>query len=317
MSDFGAPGWTVERLPDLAAKTFVITGGNSGIGFEAARVLGERGGAVVILCRDMKRADIAVGQLRRKAPAAQFTSAPLDLSDLASVRAAADALKSRLPAIDALILNAGIMMIPTRTVTADGFETQFGVNHLGHFALAALLADKVEAAPAGRFVSVASIAHKFARGFRWDDLMFERGYASGRAYAQSKLADLVFALELNRRLVAGGHKARAYACHPGYSATNLQSTGPGRFAAATMAPFNRYLAQSAAAGAVPTVLCAAGVEAEPGGYYGPTAQFEMKGPVGGARMTRYTRDEEAARKLWDISEKLTGVRWTLFDKAPA
>lgn len=317
MTDFGPQGWTADRLPDLSARTFVVTGGNSGIGLEAARMLGVRGGRVVILCRNPKKATDALAALKRTAPRGRFEATALDLADLASVRAAAASLSASLPRIDALVLNAGLMMIPTRTVTADGFETQFGVNHLGHFALAALLAEKVEAAPAGRFVSVASVAHKFAPGFRWNDLMFERGYTPARVYAQSKLADLVFALELDRRLVAAGRRARAYACHPGYSATNLQSTGPGALAAAAMAPLNRLIAQSADKGAVPTVLCAAGAEAEGGGYYGPTGLFEMKGPVGVARMTRHARDAEAGARLWAQSELLTGVRWTIFEGVPA
>ena len=317
MTIFGPKGWTADRLPELSGKTFVITGGNSGIGFEAARMLGARGGRVVILCRNPKKASDAIDALTRAAPEGGFETATLDLSDLTSVRNCAKALSKHAPKIDALVLNAGIMMIPKRTVTADGFETQFGVNHLGHFALAALLSPCVDAAPAGRFVSVASVAHKFARGFRWDDLMFERFYTPARVYAQSKLADLVFALELNRRLVASARKARAYACHPGYSATNLQSTGPGALAAAAMAPMNRLIAQSAEKGALPTVLCAAGVEAEPGGYYGPTGFFDMTGPVGPASMTRFARDAEAGAKLWARSLQLTGASWSILEGAAA
>ncbi len=314
LSAVGPKGWTADRLPRLDGKTFVVTGGNSGIGFEAARILGARGGAVTILCRNPDKAAEAVSSLKSAAPEGAFEAVAIDLASLASINSAAAALGKRLRKIDALILNAGIMMIPTRTVTADGFETQFGVNHLGHFALAGLLAERVEAA-AGRFVSVASIAHKFAFGFRFDDLMFERGYRPARAYAQSKLADLVFALELNRRLEASGAKARAYACHPGYSATNLQSTGPSRLAAALMRPMNSFIAQSADKGALPTVLCAAGVEAVPGGYYGPRGFSEMTGPVGEASMTRFARDEDAARRLWEISETLTGVKWPIFEGA--
>lgn len=316
MAAFGPRGWTADRLPDLAGKNFVITGGNSGIGFEAARMLGARGGAVTILCRNPEKAAGAVKALAAAAPEGAFDAAPLDLASLSSIKAAASALSKRLGKIDALVLNAGLMMIPTRTVTADGFETQFGVNHLGHFALAGLLAERVEAA-GGRFVSVASIAHKFAFGFRFDDLMFERGYRPARAYAQSKLADLVFALELNRRLEAAGAKARAYACHPGYSATNLQSTGPSRLAAALMRPMNSFIAQSAGKGALPTVLCAAGAEAAPGRYYGPRGLYDMTGPVGEASMTRFARDKDAARRLWEISEALTGVRWAISEGARA
>lgn len=317
MSAFGPFGWTADRLPELAGKTFLITGGNSGIGLEAARILGVRGGLVVILCRNPKKATDALASLKRTAPRGKFETAALDLADLASVREAARSLAAKFDRIDALVLNAGVMMIPRRTLTADGFETQFGVNHLGHFALAALLAEKVEAAPAGRFVSVASIAHKFALRLRFDDPSFERGYTPARVYAHSKLADLVFSLELNRRLVAGGRRARAYACHPGYSATNLQSSGPGRMAAAAMAPLNRLVAQSADKGALPTALCAAGKEAEPGKYYGPTGFMDMTGPVGEAKIARQATDAEAGRRLWEISEHLTGVQWRLFESQAA
>lgn len=317
MTGFGPKGWTADRLGDLSGRTFVVTGGNSGIGLEAARMLGVRGGRVVLLCRNPKKATDALAALKRTGPRGVYESAPLDLADLASVRGCAADLSKRLGKIDALVLNAGLMMIPKRTMTADGFEMQFGVNHLGHFALAALLAEKVEAAPAGRFVSVASAAHKFARGFRWNDLMFERFYTPARVYAQSKLADLVFALELDRRLVAAGKRSRAYACHPGYAATNLQSTGPGALAAAAMAPLNRLVAQSADKGALPTVLCAAGAEAEGGKYYGPTGFLELTGPVGLARMTRYARDAEAGARLWTQSEHLTGVRWSIFESVAA
>lgn len=310
---FGPRGWTPDRLPDLAGKTYVITGGNSGIGFEAARLLGEKGAAVTILCRNRDKAETAVADLKRRAGAGSYDYVLLDLADLSSVRIAAEKVRVRHKKIDALINNAGIMMLPRRELTADGFETQFGVNHLGHFAFAALLSDLVEAA-AGRFVVVASGVHHFGRlGF--DNLMLERGYRPMRAYAQSKLANLVFALELERRLEASGCKARCYACHPGYSATNLQSTGPSRLSAQIFRPMNAVFAQSAAKGAIATVLCAAGVEAEAGRYYGPTGLGEMTGPVGPARIARQARDESAAAHLWQISRTLTGVEWPILKKA--
>jgi NAD(P)-dependent dehydrogenase (short-subunit alcohol dehydrogenase family) len=309
--DFGAGGWTAERLPDLSGKTFLVTGGNSGIGFEAARMLGERGAAATILSRNPAKAESAVAALKAAASRGSFGSIALDLANLSSVRDAAAEARRRFKKIDSLVLNAGIMMIPKRELTADGFETQFGVNHLGHFALAGLLADLVEAA-GGRFVSVASLAHRYASGIRFDDVMFARGYSPIAAYAQSKLANLMFALELNRRLVAAGKNSRALACHPGYSDTNLQSTGPSKLAAALMKPLTALLSQPAANGALPIVLSAAGAEAEPGGYYGPAGWRELRGPVGAARIGRQAQDASAAGRLWELSEALTGVRWTLF-----
>lgn len=312
----GRRGWTEDRLPDLSGKSFLITGGNSGIGFEAARMLGAKGARVIIACRNPAKADAALTQLKAAAPSSRFESMALDLADLSSVRAAATEARRRLDRIDALINNAGIMMIPSRTLTADGFETQVGVNHLGHFLLTALLADKVEAS-GGRFVIVASTASKFAPGFRFDDLMFESGYSPARVYAQSKLANLSFALELDRRLAAAGARARAFACHPGYSDTALQYTGPGAKAAPLFRVMNGLFAQSAALGALPTVLCAAGSEAEPGGYYGPTGFLELKGPVGKAKIPAPAQDRAAARKLWDLSEELTGSTWPAILRAAA
>lgn len=308
---FGSRGWTADKLPDLAGKTYVITGANSGIGFEAARMLGERGAHITMACRSEPKAAEAVRELTSLAPQGRFDSVQMDLSDLSSVRRAAGDIRKSHQKIDGLINNAGIMMIPTREMTADGFETQFGVNHLGHFALNAELCDLVEAA-SGRFVAVASIAHKYARGFKFDDLMMEQGYTATGAYCQSKLANLSYALELNRRLEASGLKARAYGCHPGYSATNLQSTGPGAIATLIMKPLNAILAQSAKKGALPTALCAGGSEAEPGEYYGPTGFRDFGGPVDIATTTSAARDEKAASRLWAKSEELTRSTWSIF-----
>jgi NAD(P)-dependent dehydrogenase (short-subunit alcohol dehydrogenase family) len=309
-NEFGARGWTADRLPELGGKTCVVTGANSGIGYEAARMLGARGATVFVLARNRAKAEAALESLKKAAPKGAFEFTPLDLQSLASVREAAAGVRRRVKTIDALIFNAGIMMLPKRELTADGFETQFGVNHLGHFALGGLIADLVESA-GGRFVSVASIAHRYSQGIRFDDVNLERGYTAIGAYTQSKLANLMFALELDRRLAAAGKKSRAYVCHPGYSDTNLQSTGPSRIAAAVFKPLTAMLSQPASKGALPTVLCAAGAEAKPGRYYGPNGFREMTGPVGEASVARRARDANAATRLWELSEKLTGVKWGL------
>ncbi len=308
-----ARGWTDALLPDLAGKTFIITGGNSGIGFEAARMLGARGAKVEILCRSEAKARGAVASLKTASPAGAFSYALVDLADLSSVRNAAAEVRTRHSRIDALVNNAGIMMVPKREVTKDGFETQFGVNHLGHFALNAALCDVVEAS-SGRFVSVASIAHKYAQGFRFDDLMLERSYSAVGAYCQSKLANLVYALDLNRRLIDSGCAARAFACHPGYSDTNLQSTGPGAVAALLMKPLTALLSQPADKGALPTVLCAGGAEAEAGGYYGPTGFRDFSGPVGEAKISPFALNQTAAGRLWDESVRLTGADWSILKR---
>lgn len=310
LSQFGAGGWSPDQLPDLSGKVYLITGGNSGIGLEASRMLGAKGARVAILCRNPEKASAALADLKKRAPTGEFETIALDLSSLSSVRAAAAEARKRFKKIDALVCNAGIMMTPKRTLTADGFETQLGVNHLGHFALAAELCDLVEAA-SGRFVSTASLMHKYAPRLELDDPSFERGYTATGAYANSKLANLSFGLELDRRLKKAGRRARAYVCHPGYSATNLQHTGPSKIVAAVMAPLTALMSQPAAKGAVPTVLCAAGAEAEPGVYYGPTGFQEMTGAVDRASVAAAARDETAAAGLWALSEKLTSSRWAI------
>lgn len=312
VQDFGRGGWTDERLPDLSGRTILITGGNSGIGFEAARMLGARGATVAILCRNKEKGERALADLERAAPAGRFSFISMDLSDLSWVRLAAKQAREAFDSVDALVCNAGIMMTPKRTLTADGFELQFGVNHLGHFAFAGLLSDLVEKA-AGRFVTVSSIMHKYG-AIAFGDLMLERGYSPVRAYGQSKLANLVHALELDRRLKQHGCAASSLACHPGYSDTNLQSTGPSAMLAAMMRPMTAMFSQPAAKGALPTVLCAAGEEAKAGGYYGPKGFREFTGPVGAASPSARARYKNSGERLWAESERLTGVAWPIFER---
>ena len=214
--------WTPEQLPDLAGRRYLITGGNSGIGLEAAKILAAAGANIVIACRNPAKADVAVAAIDHEGPG-EVASIALDLSDLASVRKAAAAVKKQYTSLDGLVNNAGIMQTP-ETRTTDGFELQLGTNHLGHFLFAGLLFDLVEAAQ-GRIAVVSSIAHKLGK-MNFDDLMLERGYTPSKAYGQSKLANLLFAQELARRLERADSPVMATACHPGYSATNLQSTGP-------------------------------------------------------------------------------------------
>ncbi|MEO0399614.1 MAG: oxidoreductase [Pseudomonadota bacterium] len=303
----GFKNWTPDRLPSLSGTTFLITGGNSGIGFEAAKMLAAAGGRLVIAARNPAKAADAVQTLADMgAPPAETLS--LDLSDLSYVRAAADEARARFPRLDALINNAGIMQTP-QTTTKDGFELQFATNHLGHFLFAGLLFGSVQAA-AGRIVAVASIAHKYG-AINFDDLMLTDEYTPTRAYCQSKLANVLFALELDRRLQAKNSPAMAVACHPGYSATNLQSTGPRGFLKALYGPLNALLAQPAYNGAIPTVLAAAGEEAKAGGYYGPQDMREARGRVSDATVSKAGLDKEAAARLWDESERLVDFRWPL------
>lgn len=305
IADSGFTNWQVDRLPDLSGKTYLITGGNSGIGFVAARNLGQAGGNVIIAARNPEKAARAVEQLKSTAKGSveQLT---LDLADLSSVRAAADEAKTRFEKLDALINNAGIMQTPPQK-TADGFEMQIGTNHLGHFLLDGLLYDLVAKAE-GRIVTVSSIAHKFGSMFL-DDLMMTKNYSPTQAYGQSKLANMLYHFELDRKLKAANSPVTSYACHPGYSATALQSTGPTGFFKGVYKLTNAMLAQPAERGAIPTVLCAAGTEAVPGAYYGPTGMGDTRGPVGDALVSEKALNEADAQNLWQQSEKLVELNW--------
>lgn len=307
LMDSGFSNWTAELLPDLKGKVYVITGGNSGIGFEAAKHLGKAGADVVLACRSTAKAENAAKALRAQVQG-QVDVVKLDLGDLSSVRAAAQNLRGKYTKIDALINNAGVMQTPNQK-TADGFEMQFGTNHLGHFLWSGLLIDLVEAAE-GRVVTLSSLAH-LSGAIRFDDLMGKKQYSPTRAYFQSKLANLMFAFELDRRLQASGKKAISVACHPGYTNTNLQSTGPTGFFKYLYKILNPLMAQPGPAGALPTVLAAAGSEAKRGGYYGPQRMAESRGAVSDAKVAPNALDEEAAKKLWDESEALVGHRWAL------
>ncbi len=297
--------WTPDRLPDLNGKTYLVTGGNSGIGLETSRMLAAAGADVVIACRNPAKAKKAVARIVA-AGAGIADSITLDLASMDSVREAAAEFRARYDRLDALINNAGIMQTP-RTRTVDGFELQFATNHLGHFLLAGLLFDLVEKVD-GRIVTVSSIGHRFG-SIHPDDVMLHEDYTPTKAYTQSKLANVMFTLELDRRLRSSGSKVRSIACHPGYSATNLQETGPSGVLTCVYKVTNGLMAQSARKGAIPTVLAAAGVEARSGGYYGPRFMSETRGPVGNAEVAKHARDEKTARRLWELSEILVNFRW--------
>ncbi len=301
----GFSNWTPDRLGDLAGKIYLITGGNSGIGLEAAKMLAAAGGDIVIACRNPQKAAAAVDEIAAVA-SGEVEEVSLDLSSLASVRQAAEEIKTRFSKVDALINNAGIMQTP-QLETADGFEMQIGTNHLGHFLFAGLLFDRVEAAQ-GRIVILSSIAHKYGK-IHFNDLMLTKGYDPTTAYTQSKLANILFAFELDRKLSAAGSPVSCIACHPGYSDTQLQSTGPAGFLNALYKLTNRLMAQSAYRGAIPTVLSAAGEGALSGAYYGPTGFAETRGPVGDANVAVRARNKKTAARLWDESEKLVGFQW--------
>ena len=303
--------WTVGDIPDLTGRTAIVTGGASGIGLPAARELAGHGAAVVIASRDAAKGAKAVAAIRAAHPAADVSFAALDLASLASVRYFAARWGGR--PLDILLNNAGVMALPERRLTADGFELMFGTNHLGHFALTGLLVPALLAAAAPRVVTVASVAHKRGR-FRFDDLQAERGYDQWAAYSQSKLANLSFALELQRRAAAVGSKLRSLAAHPGFSATSLFSSGVGTAGGGVRGWLFDVgvplVAQSAERGAVPLLFAATAPGAGVGEYFGPVGLGEMWGKYpGAARVSPAARDEAAARRLWEISERLTGVTY--------
>ena len=305
ISKSGFRNWKVSRLPDLSGKTFMITGGNSGIGFEAAKYLGEAGGDLIIAARNPDKAARSIEALKPVVKGS-LDHITLDLADLSAVRAAAEETRSKVAKLDALVNNAGIMQTPAQK-TKDGFEMQIGTNHLGHFLLNGLLFDLVENA-SGRIVTVSSIAHKYGRMFL-DDLMMTENYSPTYAYGQSKLANMLYAIELDRKLKASGSPVTSYACHPGYSDTSLQSTGPTGFWKGMYKITNALMAQPAAKGAIPTVLCAAGTEAIPGAYYGPTGMGESRGPVSDALVSEKALNEADAKTLWQQSETLVNFSW--------
>jgi len=309
--------WTAADIPDLTGKTIVVTGGNSGIGFEAARELARKRAHVILACRDLAKAREAIAELHALMPSASLEPMQLDLASLESVHRFARDLQAKNVPLDVLVNNAGVMAIPYRR-TAERFEMQLGTNHLGHFALTGLLLEPLLAAPAARVVNVSSTAHKMGR-MNFADLNGEKSYAKWIAYAQSKLANLLFTYELQRRLAAAGAPAISLACHPGYSATNLQHAGPrmtgSRVGAVIMDIGNRLFSQSAAMGALPTLYAATSPDAQGGDYIGPDGFMENYGHPKKTTSTARSHDRAAAKQLWEVSEQLTSVRFPL--PAPA
>ncbi|MEV4237230.1 MULTISPECIES: oxidoreductase [unclassified Nocardia] len=283
--------WDTSNIPDQSGRTIIVTGANSGLGAVTARALAGAGAQVVLACRNVAKGEKVAGEIGARAEVRE-----LDLADLASVRAFADAVDRA----DVLINNAGVMAVPQRR-TADGFEMQVGTNHLGHFALTGLLLEKIS----DRVVTVSSSAHRAGK-IDLDDLNWERRkYQRWSAYGQAKLANLMFAYELQRRLTAAGSSKISVAAHPGYAATELQSHTES-ILDTVMALGNRLLAQSAEMGALPEIY-AATEQVEPGAFYGPDGWGAMRGYPGLSGSTAASKDEQVARGLWELSEKLTGV----------
>lgn len=298
----GKSTWRPAMMPDLSGKTILVTGANSGIGLEAVKLFAGKGAEVIMACRNVEKAEVAAAEVRAVVPEARLVIMALDLADLASVKAFADAVKQRFSTLDVLLNNAGLMAPPLQR-TKDGFEIQFGTNHLGHFALTGQLLELLEAADAPRIVQISSLAHRGGK-LMWDNLNAEKSYSRWAFYCQSKLANLIFARDLNRRLEKAGSKVHAYAAHPGYSATHLQDTVPAG------GLFNTIMAQPAEMGCLPGVMAATSPDVEPGGYYGPDGRImELRGYPAPAFARKITDNKTVAQRLWQESERLTGVRY--------
>jgi len=293
--------WTVKDIPDQRGRTILITGANSGIGFEAARALAANQAQVIMACRSLEKGERAAQLIRKEVPGACLKVMALDLANMASVRSFARTVLAEHQRLDVLVNNAGVMAVPHRE-TVDGFEMQLGTNHLGHFLLTGLLIDLLKATPGSRVVTVSSYAHYIGR-MNFGDLQSERFYQKWLAYGQSKLANLLFARELQRRLALDGGNPLSITVHPGYAVTNLQRTSW------FFTLVNPIVAQSQQMGALPTLYAAVSPDIRGGEYIGPDGFLAQRGYPHHTRPSKRALDGETAKRLWRISEELTGVKY--------
>jgi NAD(P)-dependent dehydrogenase (short-subunit alcohol dehydrogenase family) len=299
--------WTTNDIPDQTGRIAVVTGANTGLGLETAKALATKGAHVVLAVRNLDKGKDAAAAIAAVTPSADISLQELDLSSLESVRTAAAELRTAHDRIDLLINNAGVMYTP-KLHTQEGFELQFGTNHLGHFAFTGLLLDRLLEAPGSRIVTVSSVGHRIRAAIHFDDLQWERSYSSVGAYGQAKLANLLFTYELQRRLT--GKPTIAAAAHPGFSDTELMRNMPTpiRQAVELVAPL---ISQSPAMGALPTLRAATDPAARGGQYYGPSGLFETRGYPKVVSSSRQSHDEALQSRLWTVSEELTRVAYSL------
>ena len=309
--NLGREGWTPERLGSLAGRTFLITGATNGTGFQSARVFLSKGAKVVMLNRNADKSADAIATLKQEfGNEADISAVLMDLAVLDSVREAAAEVIDKVPQIDALICNAAIAQVAEQKITVDGFESQLGVNHFGHFLLCGLLFERIEAS-GGRIVVVGSTAYKMGlKRIKFEDLNFDNKYTAWNSYAQSKLAQMMFAYELQRRVKAAGKSVVVQACHPGASRTNLLMDTASTFNKVLWSILSRIVAQSAEKGSWPEVMCAAEEQVESGKLYGPTKRADTVGPVGENSIDECVLDQEMATKLWTVSEERTSLSWS-------
>ncbi len=311
---FGKEGWTPERIKGLKGKTFLITGASSGTGLEATKILVSKGAKVVMLNRNPKKSESVISQLKSEfGKKIKLSYITIDLGIQESVKQAAKKVLENVERIDALICNGAIAQVPKRTVTVDGFESQMGVNYFGHFTLQSLLFPLIEKSK-GRIVTVGSMGYDMGlKTIKFDDINWENDYTANSAYSQSKLAQIMTVYELQDRLaIAGNENVKVYACHPGSSRTSLIKTSGSLmmrfvFWLMTLSP----LTQTAEQGAYPELMCATEESLDQSKFYGPTGRSNWVGPVGEHPIKPHAKDKEISKKLWDISEELTGVKWNL------
>lgn len=305
--------WTTHDIPPQSGRIALVTGATGGLGYETALALADAGADVILAGRNEDKGRAALQSIRATIPSARLHWQVLDLASLASVSDFSKRIAERFPRVDTLVNNAGVMALPKRKTTGDGFEMQFGTNYLGHFALTAHLLPLLRASDGARVVSLSSLAHRQGR-VDFGDLQGERLYKPGKAYCQSKLAMLMFALELQRRSDANGWALMSNAAHPGWALTDLMANGPnseGRqfVLNALSAVFKPWLSQSAAAGALPTLFAATSPLAADAGYYGPSGFYELKGAPVPAKISAQASDSGVARRLWEASERLVSIRF--------
>ena len=298
--------WSTTDIPDQAGRTAVITGANSGLGFETAAALAAAGARVVLAVRNLDKGKDAANRIISTTPSARVELQQLDLASLAGIRSAAEELKTTYPRIDLLINNAGVMYPPKQT-TRDGFELQFGTNHLGHFALTGLLLDQLLPVDGARVVTVSSVGHRIRAAIHFDDLQWEHGYSRVGAYGQSKLANLLFTYELQNRLAAAGKNTIAVAAHPGGSNTDLGRHMP----ALLRVPAMQLMSQSAEMGALPTLRAATDPTVRGGQYYGPGGFGGLRGHPILVSSSKQSHDTDLQQRLWRVSEELTGVTYRI------
>jgi len=310
-NQFGKKGWTPERIENLNGKTYLITGANTGAGFEAAKILLSKGAEVVMLNRNETKSAKAISDIKAKLGAnTKVSFIKMDLAELASVSNAAEEVIKKVPKIDALMCNAAIAQVPTQKFTKDGFESHLGVNHYGHFLLCGLLFEQIEQSK-GRIVMVGSEGYKMGiKTIQFDDMNWDNNYHPMNTYCHSKLAQIMFGYELQNRIKAANKNVEVYVCHPGASATSLiENSGGLRDRIIWGIMSKTPLVQSAKKGAYPEVMCATEVGLNQKAYFGPTKRMQTGGPVGECKLESFAQNSETAAKLWEVSEQATNFKW--------